>query len=88
MGTYTPTDLVAALEQGLCRVIFKKKSNDLLRIMYCTWEPEVLAREKMPVENLNEGSRLIVWDIEKNGWRSFDLSTVIDFTPNIEKLGD
>jgi hypothetical protein len=47
-----------------------------------------LAREKMPVENLNEGSRLIVWDIEKNGWRSFDLSTVIDFTPNIEKLGD
>ena len=42
----------------------------------------------MSPEDLNEGNRLVVWDIEKNGWRSFDLTTVIDFTPNIEKLGD
>ena len=88
MGTYTPTNLVESLEQGICRVIFKKKENDLIRIMYCTWAPEVLAREKMASEDLNKGYRLVVWDIEKNGWRSFDLSTVIDFTPNIEKLGD
>ena len=88
MPTYTPTDLINSLEQGICRVIFKKKSNDLVRVMYCTWAPEVLVREKMSPEDLNEGNRLIVWDIEKNGWRSFDLSTVIDFTPNIEKLGD
>jgi len=88
MGTYTPTNLVESLEQGICRVIFKKKENDLIRIMYCTWAPEVLAREKMKPEDLNKGDRLVVWDIEKNGWRSFDLLTVIDFTPNIEKLGD
>jgi len=88
MGTYTPEELVASLEEGICRVIFKKKSNALLRVMYCTWTPEVLVREKMSVEDLNDGNRLIVWDIEKNGWRSFDMQTVIDFTPNIEKLGD
>ena len=88
MPTYTPADLIESLEQGICRVIFKKKSNDLMRVMYCTWTPEVLVREKMAPEDLNEGNRLVVWDIEKNGWRSFDLTTVIDFTPNIEKLGD
>ncbi len=88
MPTYTPTDLIESLEQGICRVIFKKKSNSLLRVMYCTWDSEVLTREKMLPEDLNEGNRLVVWDIEKNDWRSFDLTTVIDFTPNIEKLGD
>lgn len=88
MPTYTPADLITELEQGICRVIFKKKSNDLMRVMYCTWAPEVLVREKMAPEDLNEGNRLVVWDLEKNGWRSFDLTTVIDFTPNIEKLGD
>ena len=88
MPVYTPSDLIASLEEGICRVIFKKKSNDLMRVMYCTWAPEVLVREKMSREDLNEGNRLVVWDIEKNGWRSFDLTTVIDFTPNIEKLGD
>jgi len=84
MPVYDISDMLEGLQSGICRIIFKKKSNDLIRIMYGTWAPEVLEREKLSPDDLTKGNLVVVWDIEKNGLRSFDLTRVIDFTPNIE----
>lgn len=85
MAVYTTNDMIENLQKGICRIIFKKKSNDLIRIMYGTWTPNILEREKFSPNDLIKGNLIVVWDVEKNGLRSFDLTTVIDFTPNIEE---
>ena len=85
MPVFTTNEMFEALERGFCRIVFKKKSNDLIRIMYGTWAKEILEREKLSPEDLIQGNRIVVWDIEKNGLRSFYLSSVIDFMPDINQ---
>ena len=69
---------------GQVQVIFRKKENNLIRTLLCTLNPKFIPPESMRV--LSEvidtgGERFIVWDVEKNDWRSFYMNSVIDFFP-------
>ena len=72
------------LMAGKVQVIFRKKENNLIRTLLCTLNPKFIPPESMKV--LAEvagtaGDRFIVWDVEKNDWRSFYIDSVIDFFP-------
>jgi hypothetical protein len=70
---------------GQVQVIFRKRENNLLRTLLCTLE-----RKSIPPESYSTYSQIIgkkpdtlyvVWDIEKNDWRSFYMDSVLDFFP-------
>jgi|SRR5665213_40802 len=71
--------LKTGLETHICIVHFTKADGSE-RTMRCTLLPEYLP-ELPPLhvdkETVNE-ERLVVWDLEKNGWRSFRLDSIID----------
>ena len=72
------------LMAGKVQVIFRKKENNLIRTLLCTLNPKFIPPESMKVlAEVSEtvGDRFIVWDIEKNDWRSFYIDSVIDFFP-------
>ena len=68
---------------GLCTVYFTKKSNGGSRRLTCT-----LQQNGIPTSQLNtrqnffspqKGDRVVVWDINAQGWKSFYMSSVIKF---------
>ena len=76
---------IEALSLGQVRVLFRKRTNNLMRSLLCT-----LNRETIPPEHLGtlgvvsesiEGDRYIVWDVESNDWRSFYQDSIIAFEP-------
>tara|TARA_R110002020_G_scaffold66286_4_gene174359 strand:- start:11766 stop:12041 length:276 start_codon:yes stop_codon:yes gene_type:complete len=75
-------EILELLLSGEVRVVFRKKTNGLLRNLLAT-----LNKDDIPPEQYstlasvlqNTSSDLVVaWDIETNDWRSFYLSTVVD----------
>ena len=66
-----------------CRVIFTKVNGEE-RNMVCTLKEDVIPKaSKDPitqkkVRDLNE-EVLAVWDVNKEGWRSFRISNVVSF---------
>lgn len=76
------------LKVGVCYVRFVKKSDNTLRDMACTQNLGIVPPENHPrgSKNLPEGSDLIiVFDVEKNGWRSFHWCDVVDQWKNKPK---
>lgn len=74
--------LIELLMQGQARVVFVKKTNNLTRNILCTLQKDMIPPEEHHtlakiMDNMNE-PRLIVWDLEKNFWRSFYHSSIID----------
>lgn len=73
------------LAQGIVKLVFRKKENNLLRVMVCTLNegyipPEEIATyQKALVES--GGAKYVVWDVEKNDWRSFYMNSVISYEP-------
>ena len=74
-------EILNLLLSGEVRIVFRKKTNGLLRNLLAT-----LNKDDIPPEQYstlasvlqNTSSDLIVaWDIESNDWRSFYLSSVI-----------
>ena len=75
-------EILELLLSGEVRVVFRKKTNGLLRNLLAT-----LNKDDIPPEQYstlasvlqNTSSDLVVaWDIETNDWRSFYLNTVVD----------
>lgn len=76
------TELKENLSRSVAKVIFNK-SDGSTRIMNCT-----LISEFLPEKRLDESVRhvprrendevLAVWDIDSNGWRSFNVNSVIE----------
>ena len=75
--------LVRKLSENKMRVVFTK-ANEERREMICTLDPKIVPP---PVSNA-EGRRrekafnedaLAVWDIDKEGWRSFRLDSLISY---------
>jgi len=68
---------------GQCRVIFTKLNGEE-RNMVCTLKEGVIPKAtkdpitQKKVRDLNE-EVLAVWDVNKEGWRSFRISNVVSF---------
>ena len=68
---------------GQCRVIFTKLNGEE-RNMICTLKEDVIPKAtkdpitQKKVRDLNE-EVLAVWDVNKEGWRSFRISNVVSF---------
>jgi len=74
------SEIIAALHESVCSVTFIK-SDGTERVMQCTLLPE-----RLPIrDDANTGKpkpkrtpmNVVVWDIEKSDWRSFNIKNVI-----------
>lgn len=71
-------DYVSALTKGVCTIVFNKKDGTE-RVMKATLDPKVVppvtegGMRKAPVTNL------VVFDTEKQGWRSVIISSIKSF---------
>lgn len=73
------------LEKGVHKVVFTKVDGSE-RTMYCTTNRFMIPEDKLPNPDsnkrpINEGS-IPCFDVENKAWRSFRVSTVIDFQPS------
>lgn len=78
---------VECLKSAICKVEFVKKDGTL-REMFCTLKEDVIEfSSDRPLKRITpeptEGN-ISVWDIDKNGWRSFNPEKVIQFLVGIE----
>ena len=77
--------LIKMLLAGEVIIIFRKKENGLLRNLIGTLEvksipPEHLSTWSTLIESYEydpNQERIVVWDTEKNDWRSFYIETVL-----------
>lgn len=81
-GGFTPPSREQALSdlrRSIQRVTFTKKDGST-RVLYATLLPHLLPERESNDQPLKESktppSMVVVWDIEKNDWRSFHLDKV------------
>jgi hypothetical protein len=78
-------DILEKLHSDRCWVTFKKVSGDM-RTMWCTLQKEHLPEQKNIEEVLvkpeDEPKSIAVWDLEKKGWRSFRIESMVRFEIN------
>ena len=79
----TKEELVESLKQGEVVVTFKKKDGTE-RVMRCTKSFDNIPIEKHPKVNEETTKQpaanadlIMVWDLEKEGWRSFDYKSLL-----------
>jgi hypothetical protein len=83
----TKEDLIKILKEKVVTVKFKKK-DDTIRKMICTLSEEYLPDIKENIEDpekkkKKENSNTVpVWDLEKLGWRSFRVDSVVEYETN------
>lgn len=79
----TKQQLVEYLRNYICEVTFTKKDGTI-RLMHCTLRQDKIevplsTKEQQEVV-LRPNNVIRVFDLENNGWRSFDYTTVKNFT--------
>lgn len=78
--------ILSDLRCGTCTVVFTKADGSE-RTMLCTLKEELIPKNKhhdtesdqpttAPVKKKSENN-VPVWDLEKNGWRSFNVTSLI-----------
>lgn len=84
-------EVVEVLEKYTALVKFKKLNGDM-RSMKCTLVKDMIpsankedTMSQKKVRNLNE-EVLAVWDVEKQGWRSFRLENVVSIEYEVEEI--
>ena len=89
---FDPNFIKAWLYNDKCRVRFTKKDGSE-RIMICTLCPEFLplqtAFDLEEAAGKNKENLVVVWDLEKEAWRSFRFDSILDFehkTPTMEAI--
>lgn len=70
-------DYVSALTEGVCTIIFNKKDGTE-RVMKATLDPKVVPATSGT--GTAPDTNLVVFDTEKNGWRSVIISSIKSFT--------
>ena len=75
-------ELLELFMKNEVRIIFRKKTNGLIRELLGTLNKTYIPPEQYGVlskivTSLNE-SIIVVWDIESNDWRSFYMDSVIN----------
>lgn len=78
--------LVEILQKNVVEVIFKKVNGEE-RIMKCTLNENILPEIKNVTDKKTNENVLPVWDIDKEGWRSFRIDSVISMKPLEGLLG-
>jgi len=90
MALFKKEEMVEQLQQGKCEVFFKK-TDGTIRQLICTLNPSQVpvffmeqVGESPEIEmqkpaNSRESSVIPVWDLEKRGWRSFRINSVLTF---------
>ena len=82
-------EILELLSSGHIRVIFRRREDNTIRNLLCTLKPSDIPNEQIRVLSSIIGSglsdRVIVWDLEKNDWRSFYTDSVIDVVEVKEK---
>lgn len=76
------TELKENLSKSIAKVVFNK-SDGSTRIMNCTlmanYLPMVISEEKVAhVPRKQNDEVLAVWDLDNQGWRSFNINSVIE----------
>jgi hypothetical protein len=78
-------EMMAALHEKDCEVIFIKQSTGESRHMICTLREDAIPQatktdtlSQTKVRTLNN-EVIAAWDVEKQGWRSFRVDSVISF---------
>ena len=78
-------DILEKLNSSRCWVTFKKVNGDM-RTMWCTLQKEYLPEqhdiEEVLVKSGDEPKSIAVWDLEKEGWRSFRIESMVRFEIN------
>jgi len=76
------SDIVSVLQSNVCDVKFTKVNGEE-RLMRCTLKEDLLPEPVASDAEINRNrapkdSVQVVWDLEKTGWRSFRIDSVID----------
>lgn len=69
------TEFLERLQEHIIEVNFTKVSGEP-RKMRCTLRADLLPPQEDIEESFTESDRMIVWDMDKNAWRSFRLDSV------------
>ena len=70
--------LIKALKENLCVVSYKKIDTGELREMECTLDPNLIPNN----HNINQqatSDHILVWCTDRDSWRSFRASTMIEW---------
>lgn len=71
---------LAAAKKGVVTVVFKKLGDGEIRHMVCTLNPDSSdGKVTTLVEQRPESEHIVVWAIDREAWRSFRVSTVIEW---------
>ena len=85
-------EMLKMFMSGEVRIIFRKKTNGLIRDLLGTLNKEYIPPEQYGVLSLiltsSDSDRMVIWDIESNDWRSFYMNTVIDLFQTEKKVED
>lgn len=88
----TVNDIAPVLRASVCKIVFTK-SNGTERTMYATLQEQYLPPREAAAVTMEElipkaprkprsATNMIVWDIEKNDWRSFNINMLLSIEPN------
>ena len=77
--TLSKSNIKNMLDTGIVNVKFKKVDGSE-RLMRCTLIKEIIKEYEKKTENTRPVSEdtLSVWDVEKDGWRSFRYDSIIE----------
>lgn len=71
---------IAAAKAGVVTVVFKKLGDGEVRHMVCTLNPEASnGKVQTLVEQRPANDHVVVYAIDREAWRSFRVSTVIEW---------
>lgn len=80
-------EMMKALKESDCKVVFTKQSTGERREMICTLRENAIppatksdSLSQAKVRTLNK-EVIAAWDIEAQGWRSFRIDSVVSFSP-------
>ena len=83
--SYSKSQMVQKLRTKRCFVIFRKSNGDK-REMVCTLDFSRIPTQAIPVHEAPDIKDLIrVYDLEKEAWRSFHVSSVEKFSTRVPK---
>lgn len=77
------------LLSGEVRVLFTKRENNILRELLCTLNRDDIPPEEYgtlsSVLSSTDDQKMVVWDMEKNDWRSFYFDSIVSIRLSEQK---
>lgn len=74
-----PEQFLNSAKNGIVTVVFKKINTEEIRIMPCTLNSEAAGFELHVKDFDTKSDHYVVWCTDKDAWRSFRASTVIEW---------